>query len=168
MNDGLALFERVARRAYRITESKPAAEAAQHAFEQRAVHPELPTTVRKLFDDGHYAQATFEAFKFVDEEVQSLSGEQSETGYKLMMKVFNEMNPVLHLNNLVTLSEKDEQRGFRHLFAGATTGIRNPRGHSTKVVDDPDTCLDHLGLASLLLRRLEEAGIRKVARTTAT
>jgi hypothetical protein len=39
-------------------------------------------------------------------------------------------------------------------------GIRNPRGHLPSVVDDPDTCLDHLSLCSMLLRRLEQAGLR--------
>jgi hypothetical protein len=34
--------------------------------------------------------------------------------------------------------------------------IRNPRGHEYAVKDDPDTCLDHLSLVSLLLRRVEK------------
>jgi len=44
--------------------------------------------------------------------------------------------------------------------AGAMLGIRNPRGHKTGMVDDPDVCLDHLSLASMLVRRLDEAGLR--------
>lgn len=36
--------------------------------------------------------------------------------------------------------------------------IRNPRGHEVDLGADPDTCLDHLAFASLLLRRLERSG----------
>jgi len=115
--------------------------------------------VKKLFDDGHFAQASFEAFKFVDEEVQRISG-SSEFGTSLMMKAFGGSRPPIALNPGMTASEKNEQEGFKYLFAGAILGVRNPRGHSTGIVDDPDTCLDHLSLASMLLRRLDEAGLR--------
>jgi hypothetical protein len=42
------------------------------------------------------------------------------------------------------------------LSAGAMLAIRNPRGHEN-LIDTPDRCLDHLSLASLLIRRLEES-----------
>ncbi|UVC16826.1 hypothetical protein IHQ72_06630 [Mesorhizobium onobrychidis] len=38
--------------------------------------------------------------------------------------------------------------------------MRNPRGHSTHIADNPDICLDRLLFASMLLRRLEDAGRR--------
>jgi uncharacterized protein (TIGR02391 family) len=115
--------------------------------------------VRDLFDDGHYAQATFEAFKFIDKEIQRLSGD-SESGFKLMMKVFSESSPKIKLTACTTESQKDEQRGYQFVFAGSVLAIRNPRGHEYSVKDDPDTCMDHLSLASLLLRRLEKSGYR--------
>jgi uncharacterized protein (TIGR02391 family) len=115
--------------------------------------------VKQLFDDGHFAQATFEAYKFVDKEVQRFAG-SSESGFKLMMQALAVENPVIPLNSLASLSEKDEQKGFQFLFAGSVLAIRNPRGHEHSVVDSPDQCLDHLGLASLLLRRLDDAGFK--------
>jgi hypothetical protein len=45
-----------------------------HPFETRNIHPELPTKVRKLFDDGHWEQSVFEAFKFIEKEVKRISG----------------------------------------------------------------------------------------------
>lgn len=39
-----------------------------------------------------------------------------------------------------------------------STPIRNPRGHEFDVEDSPEACLDHLTFASMLMRRLEEAG----------
>lgn len=113
--------------------------------------------VKQWFDDGHFAQATFEAFKYVDKEVQRLSG-SSKAGTSLMMNVFCGTSPAIKLTALNGKSEKDEQEGYKFLFSGAILAIRNPRGHEVGVNDDPDTCLDHLALASMLLRHLEEAG----------
>ena len=39
-------------------------------------------------------------------------------------------------------------------------GIRNLRGHKSGVTDDPEQCLDHLSLTSMLLRKLDEAELR--------
>jgi uncharacterized protein (TIGR02391 family) len=76
-----------------------------------------------------------------------------------MMSAFNESKPAIKLTPLQRRSEIDEQQGFKFLFAGSVLAIRNPRGHEVDVHDDPDTCLDHLVLASLLLRRLEQSGL---------
>lgn len=128
-----------------------------HPFDKRNLHPGLPTKVRKFFDDGHYAEATFEAFKYLDKVVQKFS-KVNKSGEKLMMEVFNESSPNLKLTPLSTVSEIDEQRGFKFLFSGGVVAIRNPRGHEVDQIDDVDTCLDHLSFASLLIRRLELAG----------
>lgn len=154
----LDAFERITRTAGNFTE---AAETIgdDHPFDLRNVHLDFPAEVRRLFDNAHYSQATFEALKYVDEEVQRISG-STDFGQSLMMDVFNENKAKLALNALTTVSEINEQTGFKFLFAGTATGIRNPRGHKSGVVDDPDTCLDHLGLASLLLRRLDASGLR--------
>lgn len=159
MVSDLRRFEDIARRAYQYSEAPARANAADHPFEARDIHSDLPAQVQKLFDDGHYAQATFEAFKLVDEEVQKISAVE-DFGTSLMMKVFGGTNPAIALNPGMTTSEKNEQDGYKFLFAGAMLGVRNPRGHSTSVTDDPDTCLDHLSLASMLLRRLDETGLR--------
>ena len=103
------------------------------------------------------AEATFETFKFVDKVVQKHS-KISESGMKLMMQVFDEAKPCLSLTPLTNASEIDEQKGYRFLFSGAVMAIRNPRGHEVNLNDDVDTCLDYLAFASLLLRRLEQAG----------
>lgn len=159
MVSDLFKFEEIVRRAYRYTEAPARASSNEHPFDASNIHSDLPVQVRRLFDNGHYAQASFEALKFVDEEVQRISG-NSDFGTSLMMKVFGGSNPTLPLNPGATTSEKSEQEGYKFLFAGAMQGVRNPRGHSTAIADDPDTCLGHLSLASMLLRRLDEAGLR--------
>jgi len=124
-----------------------------HPFDERNIHPDIVAVSLRLFDDGHYSQATFEAFKLLDRKVQDVSGIQ-ESGYKLMMTAFNESNPKVKLNDLLTTSDKDEQMGFRYVFAGSMSAIRNPRGHDIRA-DSIDLCLDHLSFASVLLRTVE-------------
>jgi uncharacterized protein (TIGR02391 family) len=82
------------------------------------------------------------------------------TSNRSMMDAFNENSPNVQLNGLAPESEIDEQKGFKFIFAGAATGIRNPRGHEVDIGDTPDDALDYLALASLLLRRLDAAGLR--------
>jgi uncharacterized protein (TIGR02391 family) len=159
MANELRRFEQIVRRAHRFTEAATNRSDGNHPFDARNIHPDLPSDVRRLFDNGHFAQATFEAFKFVDEEVQRISG-SFDYGKSLMMRVLGGKKPKIRLNPGGTLSEQNEQEGFTFLFAGATMAIRNPRGHASGITDDPDTCLDHLSMASLLLRRLDEAGLR--------
>lgn len=159
MADAFRLFERVVRRAHALTTARTVPAGGLHPFDERDIHPKLPSVVKDLFDNGHFAQSTFEAYKFLDKEVQRHAKLQ-ETGFKLMMQALSADNPIVQINPLKTLSEKDEQRGFQFLFAGSVLAIRNPRGHEHSVVDSPDQCLDHLSLASLLLRRLDAAGFK--------
>lgn len=131
-----------------------------HPFEVRNIHPELPKKVRKQFDDGYFADAAFTAFKFIEVEVKRISGLRRMTGTSLMMKAFDENTLIVKLNGGATDSDHDEQFGYRYMFAGAQSGIRNPRGHEVDLPDDPDMCLDHLSIASILLRKLDSAGLR--------
>ena len=155
----IELFERITRGAHRFDEKEPVVESQLHPFDRRNIHPSLPLKVRMLFDDGHYAEATFAAFKFIDKKVQHYA-KLKESGFKLMMAAFDKGKPLIKLTSLASTSEIDEQEGFRFLFAGGVMAIRNPRGHEVDVRDDPDTCLDHLAFVSLLLRRLEQAGLK--------
>lgn len=151
-------FERIARAAGNFTEAADKLDD-EHPFEVRNIHADLPAEVRRLFDNAHYSQATFEALKYLDEEIQRISN-SSDFGQSLMMAVFNENRPVLMLNSLSSPSEISEQTGYKFIFAGTMSGIRNLRGHKSGVTDDPDQCLDHLSLTSMLLRKLDEAELR--------
>lgn len=156
MNSLISKFERIVRRGYEFSEERPTPAGGLHPFEERNIDSKLPDIVKRLFDDGHYSQATFEAFKFIDKEIQRHTN-SNESGFKLMMNVFNCNSPGISLNNRKTQSEQDEQKGFQFLFAGAVLAIRNPRGHECGMTDSPDLCLDHLSFASMLLRRLAES-----------
>lgn len=152
----LEAFEEICRRAHVVDEATRS-NANSHAFQERNLHAQLPPKVKKLFDDGHYSEATFEALKFLDKRIQALAGSK-ESGFKLMMNVFGGDNPKVKINDLSDESMVDEQRGYQFIFAGVMSAIRNPKGHEYSIEDDPDTCLDHLTVISALFRRLEEAG----------
>ncbi|MBA2253174.1 MAG: TIGR02391 family protein [Nitrospirales bacterium] len=156
MPNSLKRFEHITRNAHRFSQREELPEVQLHPFDRRNIHPLFPPKVKRLFDDGHYAQATFEAFKFVDKKIQHHS-KLHESGFKLMMAAFDEAKPLVQLTAVKESSEIDEQKGFRFLFAGGVLAIRNPRGHEVDIRDDPDTCLDHLAFASLLIRRLEQS-----------
>jgi uncharacterized protein (TIGR02391 family) len=167
MLSNLVRFEAIVRATAKLSLPKlepspsfvPAKEEPVHPFERRDIHPRLPKKVRELFDDGHFTEATYHAFKFLDKKVQSHS-KTSDSGFSLMMEAFNSKSPRIKLNPLTTVSDQDEQEGYRFVFAGGVKAIRNPRAHEFNVVDDPDTCLSHLSFVSLLLRRLEQAGYK--------
>ena len=115
MPSSLDRFESIARSLARLPRKEPVTEPVReilptHPFESRNVHPNLPTKVRELFDDGRLAEATFHAFKFLDKEVERHSG-ISETGWKLMMAALDDNGPV-NLTPMVSETEKNEQQGF--------------------------------------------------------
>lgn len=157
MSRMLDLAERIARQAHRYHEPAHPPTAEEHPFDVRNIISDLPPDVRRLFDNGHYAQATFEAFKYLERVVQS-HAKSNKSGCALMMEAFNGTKPLIPLNSLADLTERDEQEGYKFLFAGGMMGIRNPRAHDPSIQDDPDTCLDHLSFVSMLLRRLINAG----------
>ena len=151
-------FESICRRAHIVDESSSSITNA-HPFQLRNLHYKFPPKVKRLFDDGHYSESTFEALKFLDKEVQSLSNSKL-TGSKLMMSVFGGDNPKLSINKLSNESEQNEQTGYKFIFSGVMSAIRNPKGHEHSIEDDLDTCLDYLTVISALFRRLEEAGYK--------
>lgn len=153
------VFEKVTRLAGLHTQERLTPEGEQHPFEERNVHEAIPPKVRKLFDDAHYAQATFEAAKFLDKLVSSASG-LKKSGAALMQEAFKDVSPPISLTAMSNQSEIDEQKGYQWIFTGAVWAIRNPRGHEFDVQDDMSLCLDHLSFFSMLLRRLQKAGLQ--------
>jgi uncharacterized protein (TIGR02391 family) len=118
------------------------------------IHPKIKEVTESLFKDGHYSQAIFEAFKMIESQVRKKSKMNDKEGSDLMHHAFDENNPILKINPLKNLSDKDEQYGFRFIFAGAMTGIRNPKAHEIIKQKDPITTLEYICLASLLMRIL--------------
>jgi uncharacterized protein (TIGR02391 family) len=120
------------------------------------IHPLIRETSGALYVDGHYSSAIFEAFKTIEARVRDLTG-IDESGRPLMSTAFGGDNPPLRLNELSSRSDRDEQEGFKLIFMGAQQGIRNPKAHDVVLQEDAERALDYLSLASLLMRRLDDA-----------
>ena len=136
-------------------------------FNNLNLHPIVKKASEKLFKDGHYAQAIFEACKALVKQVRAKSRLTTTSDSDLMGEAFRieytrnplrvTRKPVLCLNTLSSLDEIDEQRGFWQLFMGTWTGIRDPKAHVDIVQKDPYKTLEYLSLISLLAKRTEEA-----------
>lgn len=121
-----------------------------------ALHPEILSVSEQLFRDGHRAAAVFEATKAVHNRVKKMTG-LSGDGAGLMGNAFKDDQPTLVLADLTTPTGKDIQSGYRFLFMGSQQAIRNPAAHEQFGELDGDEAFELLGLASLLMRKLDEA-----------
>lgn len=151
----LRIFETIVRRAGDYTDETSARPFSSHPFDDRNIYSSLPKIVKKLFDDGYYSHAVFEAYKYLEQRVKTLSNLENDFGFSLMMKVFSPSNPIIKLTPMITKSDEDEQKGFQFIFSGSILAIRNPRAHD-EVYDSIDQCLDYLSLVSMLLRILDD------------
>ena len=135
-------------------------------FDETVTNESLRSASRKLLSDGHWARAVEEAFKCLNNAVKTKSGLDIKEGAALMRTVFSAKSPVLTLNEFCSRSDKDEQLGYMDIFAGAMTGIRNPRAHDHELDDHPEAALEMLVLASHLMRKLNDATFRSNAEAT--
>jgi uncharacterized protein (TIGR02391 family) len=142
-------------------ELKDTREVPDSLFDKIQFHPRVIEASESLFKTGNYASAIFEAFKAVHNYVQDKTGLTLD-GANLMEKVFNENKPILQLNELLTPSDKNEQKGFKHIFMGSQIGIRNPKAHENVKQEDPTRTLEYLSIASLLMRRIDESKLVKL------
>jgi uncharacterized protein (TIGR02391 family) len=120
------------------------------------LHPMIQEASRPSFEVGNRAAAVFEAFKAVELRVRELIGSE-RSGVRLMAEAFDSDMPRLALNARADPSDIDEQRGFALIFKGSSQGIRNPKAHALFEGLDERRAMDYLGLASLLMRRLDDA-----------
>ena len=125
-------------------------------FDALVTQGDLRAATRSLFKDGHYAESVRQGFVCLDNAVRTKAASDL-TGDKLMRWAFSANNPRLKLNRVRSVSEHDEQRGYMELYAGAMTGIRNPRAHEVAIKDDTETTIELLALANHLMRRLDAA-----------
>ncbi len=131
-------------------------EAAVRRLGIDGLHPDIVAVASDLFTDGHYAQAIFEALKAVEVRVRKQSS-LTGSGQDLMARAFAGPTPPIQVSVEQGQSGEDEQEGFRFIFMGSMRGIRNPKGHELVSLTDPQRALEYLALASLLMRRLDDA-----------
>jgi len=123
------------------------------------LHPKVVELGKPRFEANHLADAVEASFKEVNDRVKSLVKTrmgQEYDGASLMKHAFSLNNPIISLADMSSNSGRDEQLGYMEIFAGAMTGIRNPKAHSNIVLDE-NRAIHLLHLASLLMYKLDEA-----------
>ncbi len=122
------------------------------------LHPSVVGVSKSRFETGHYADSVEAALKELNSTVKRIykkrTGEELD-GVPLMRKAFAHQNPVIVLDDLSFETGKNIQQGYMDIFAGAMSGIRNPKAHDNIVIDET-RAIHHLFVASLLFYKLEE------------
>lgn len=125
-------------------------------FSSQITEPEISNVARDLFASGHYNIAVSQAYKALDKYVSEKAGLQT-SGLKAMRTAFNSKNPILVWSERTSTSERDEQEGYEHIFAGTMQGIRNPTTHEFGWVDSQELALELLLIAQHLLKKAKKA-----------
>jgi uncharacterized protein (TIGR02391 family) len=145
-----------------IEQIEPVSSSEEIPFDEWVlIHPAIRAVSKSRFETKHYADAAESAFKEVNDRVKrqmlALTGEELD-GAPLMQRAFSVGNPVIQLDSSGGDSGKNIQVGYMQIFAGAMTGIRNPKAHANLSID-PMRSIHFLVLASLLMSKLDEAGV---------
>lgn len=122
------------------------------------VHPRIKSLARPRFEAGFFGDAVEASFKEVNDTVKRIyrESEQREAdGAGLMTSAFSPGNPIIRLTTLETDTDRNIQQGYMQIFAGAMTGIRNPKAHGN-LNPDASKALHLISLASLLMRKVDE------------
>jgi len=134
------------------------------------VHPAVRAVSESKFVDGYLADAVESALKEVNkrvkDHVRAQTGEERD-GAALMNFAFSLGRPVITLDDLGTESGRNTQQGYMQIFAGAMTGIRNPKAHANITIEKLPA-IHFLFLASLLMFKLDETNVPSVTDVSAT
>jgi uncharacterized protein (TIGR02391 family) len=123
------------------------------------LHPIIERAAGELYRDGHYASAIENACKALNSLVQTKSGVFNLSEKALMLTVFNRNKPRLAFNNLEDETDRSEQEGMMHLYAGVFAAFRNPRAHKL-IDDDAETAFGAISMISFLAKLLEKAKVQ--------
>lgn len=121
-----------------------------------ALHADVREVADRYLESGHPEVAIFEAFKAINNRVKTMTGLDRD-GSPLMGEAFKDSDPPILLADLSTETGRNIQAGYRFLFMGAVTGIRNPDAHEQFTALDAEEALETLAFASVLMRRLDDA-----------
>lgn len=141
-----------------ITENDEPEITKETAYPLEILHPLIQGVSEGLFKDGHNAPAIFESAKALEVHVKKKVGSNA-SGDDLMNLVFNADNPIIRINELVTDTDKSEQRGLMYLMKGVVAFIRNPKGHEVVFQEDKDRTFEYLCLLSVLAKVIDDGKV---------
>lgn len=127
-------------------------------FSARQFHPTVSQHSKKLFLQGNFFHAVFEAAKVYNVGVKK-KAQSGKDGEPLMLDVLSAEKGVLKVTACVSETDRNVQDGVKFLSAGLMRAIRNPTAHEP-ALDWPiqkEDALDVLSFISFLFRQLDRA-----------
>ena len=128
---------------------------AERLFDEIINHPLIKEASENPFKNGEYRTAVLDAMirleMMIKEKAEFPVDDRGKelSGVSLMHKVFDPNKPILSWCEGRRQVERDELEGYKHIFAGAIQGIRDPKAHALFKIG-PMRALKLLTLATLL------------------
>lgn len=149
---------KIVKKATTIDEVQERINALENEAKKRNVHSEVLKYCKREYLDKDYFHAQFEASKGLFQRIRDLTN-QNVDGTKLINGVFSTDEPMLILPNLklTERTDKDEFLGYKHLFEYVVNAIRNPEGHTPRILasEELGECLDNFVIISRCHRFLD-------------
>lgn len=139
-----------------------ASEAAEVGFAQ-LLHPKVSKNCLHHYNNGHYREAVFNATLALTDSIRERTGIDKD-GVDLASEVFKSDAPRLVFSENKSVSGKNDQEGFHLIMLGTFKGIRNPKAHGLKHDLTHISAAQYLVFISLLIRRVDEAELRRPRR----
>lgn len=137
---------KIVKKATTIDEVQERINALENETKKRNVHSEVLKYCKREYLDKDYFHAQFEASKGLFQRIRDLTN-QNVDGTKLINGVFRTDEPMLILPNLklTERTDKDEFLGYKHLFEYVVNAVRNPEGHTPRILasEELGECLDN-------------------------
>lgn len=127
-------------------------------FTRADLHPRIADASWDQLCAGEYDVAVFKAFRVLEESLTNAVPEcRGRAGSEVFNIAFNRESGPLRDPNM----ELGEREAWRSLFAGAYGAFRNPPAHRSGTKLAAAAVREELVLASLLMRKIEEALTRR-------
>jgi uncharacterized protein (TIGR02391 family) len=105
---------------------------------------------------GHWRDAVLNAVMAVFERLRERTSLELD-GDSLATRAFSLQQPILAVGDLATETGRNDQVGFMTMLQGVYKGVRTPKAHRLKHDLDAHKAAQYLVMASLLVRRIDEA-----------
>lgn len=133
----------------------------EHSVRKKSISfPSVSNKIRSVsehsFLNGNYSDSIFKATIVLEKIIKKKSG-IDKIGVRLIDQVFDENNPILDIVDGSEMENKDERTGFRYLLKGVFLGIKNPRSHSLREIENPFIASQYLSFIDLLLNIVENS-----------
>ena len=126
------------------------------------IHPLIQKSSKKLYEDGHFANAAEDAFIELNSRAKAIyknlmpGAVSIPDGTDLMHKLFSGNPPLCAVCDTSTDSGDNFQQGFHFMAAGAMAALRNPKAHSNDEALTAEEAMRRLMFASMLMYKLDE------------